>query len=70
MEGQNKFSNQKLRMKPESSLSEVRTKGKAREKTGERVWGGRLVTLPRKFLKNRTWNYSFWCIFEATFEKI
>jgi len=21
--------------------------------------------LPRKFLKNRTWNYSFWCIFEA-----
>ena len=21
--------------------------------------------LPRKFLKNQTWNHSFWCIFEA-----
>ena len=45
---------------------EAQTEGKAREKSGGRGLGRRLgEPLPRKFLKNQTWNHSFWCTFEA-----
>ena len=44
---------------------EARTEGEAREKAGEGSGEGLGEPLPRKFLKNRTWNHSFWCIFEA-----
>ena len=45
---------------------EARTEGEAREKSGGRGLGRGLgEPLPRKFLKNQTWNQSFWCIFES-----
>ena len=44
---------------------EARTEGEAREKSGEGSGEGARWALPRKFLKNQTWNHSFWCIFEA-----
>ena len=77
--GQTKFSNRKLRAKPESrarrareSRAKLRIEGGARtegevwEKTGGGSGGewARWAT-PQKLLKNHSWNQSFWCIFEA-----
>ena len=46
-------------------------RAKPEEKAGGGVWGGGSVsTLPRKFLKNQTWNHSFWCIFEGNYLKL
>ena len=62
------------RAKPESkarSAWELRAKPESRmkpEKKRRRGLGRGLgEPLPRKFLKNETWNHSFWCIFEANF---
>ena len=44
---------------------EARTESEAREKTEGGVWEGGCEPLPRKFLKNQSWNHAFWCIFEA-----
>ena len=41
-------------------------RGRSPKKSGGRGLGRGLgEPLPRKFLKNQTWNHSFWCIFEA-----
>ena len=41
-------------------------RGRSPRKSGGRGLGRGLgEPLPRKFLKNQTWNHSFWCIFEA-----
>ena len=41
-------------------------RGRSPSKAGGGVWGGGSVSpLPRNFLKNQTWNHSFWCLFEA-----
>ena len=40
-------------------------RGRSPRKNGGKVWLGGSVPLRRKFLKNKTWNHSFWCIFEA-----
>ena len=44
---------------------EARTEGEAEKKRGEGSGEGARWALSRKFLKNQTWNHSFWCIFEA-----
>ena len=44
---------------------EARTEVDAQEKTKGGVWGGARWAPPQKFVKNQTWNHSFWCIFEA-----
>ena len=60
------------RAKPESraqSARELRAKPEPRanpeKKRGRGLGRGLGEPLPRKFLKNQTWNHSFWCIFEA-----
>ena len=60
------------RAKPESrarSARELRAKPEPRAKPeknrGRGLGRGLGEPLPRKFLKNQTWNQSFWCIFEA-----
>ena len=49
---------EKLRAKPEP-------RAKPENNRGRGLGRGLGEPLPRKFLKNQTWNHSFWCIFEA-----
>ena len=81
--GQTKFSDRKLMAKPESRArsarvegakrlrfeGKARTEGEAREKTGERVWGGGSVSpSPEIFLKIKLEIIQFGAYLRQTFQ--